>query len=317
MTANLLTNAGLPISEAMVFGIGGGLFYGYLPFIKMMGLPLITYRSSPEMVFKSAMKRLGAKYEMTTYRNADRAEAELDRMIEKGIPVGVRVGLHWLPYFPLPDRPHFNAHHMVVIGKEGNEYVISDSNLPQIVRCDVKDIRRARFAPGSLTPKGRACWLTYVPTEVDWAGAVFPAIKSVCTAMIKYPFPLIGVRGMRFLASRLVKWPQRLEQRRVFLQLGQMVRAQEEYGTGGSGFRYIYAAFLQEAGKMLNKPALLELSSELASIGDQWRDFAARASRICKGRSNNSNPYQEVSEALLAIAGREEKFFGSLWEASQ
>jgi hypothetical protein len=317
MTANLLSNAGVPIGEAMTFGIGGGLFYGYFPFIKMMGMPMITYRSAPGTIFKNTIKRLGGQYKITSYRNAAKAEAELDSMIAAGIPVGIRVGLHWLPYVPVLERPHFNAHHMVIIGKEGDEYVISDSNLPDIVRCSVKDVRRARFAPGSMTPQGRTFRLIHVPKDVDWAGAIMPAIRSVCSFMIKYPFPLIGVRGMRFLASRLVRWPQRMEERRVFLHLGQMVRAQEEWGTGGAGFRYIYAAFLQEAGKMLNKPVLIELSRELTAIGDRWREFAALASRICKGRSEDSNPYRKASETLLEIAGREEKFFGNLWEASQ
>jgi hypothetical protein len=317
MTANLLSNAGTPVSEALAFGIGGGLFFGYFPFIKMMDLPLMTYRSSPGSIFKHTMKRLGAQYKITAYRNEGKAEAELNSMIAAGIPVGVRVGLYWLPFVPALNRPHFNSHHMIIIGKEGNEYVISDSNLPDIVRCDEKVIRRARFAPGSMPPQGRTFHLIHVPTDIDWAGAIMPAIRSVCSFMIKYPAPVIGVRGMRFLASRLVKWPQRMDQRRVFLHLGQMVRAQEEWGTGGAGFRYIYAAFLQEAGNMLKKPALLELSRELTTIGDRWREFAVLASRICKGRSDNSNPYQEASEALLQIAAREEKFFGSLWEASQ
>ena len=33
--------------------------------------------------------------------------------------------------------------------------------------------------------------------------------------------------------------------------LGNIVRMQEEIGTGGGGFRFMYAAFLQEAGDVL------------------------------------------------------------------
>jgi hypothetical protein len=317
MTSNLLSSAGLPISEALSFGIGGGLFYGYFPFIKMGDLPLMTFRSMPGTIFKHTIKRLGGQYKTATYRNAKEAEAGLDDMIAAGIPVGMQVGLHWLPYVPEILRMHFNSHHVVAFGKEGDEYLISDSNMPVVVRCNAKDIGRARFAPGSMTPRGRAYWLARVPTDVDWPRAIIPAIRSVCSFMIKYPVPIIGVRGIRFTASRLTKWPQRLGQRRAILHLGQMVRSQEEYGTGGAGFRYIYAAFLQEAGNMLKKPALIELSRELTEIGDQWREFAVLASRICKGRSKNSNPYGEASEALLKIAGREERFYQNLWETSQ
>ena len=37
-------------------------------------------------------------------------------------------------------------------------------------------------------------------------------------------------------------------------------RMQEEIGTGGAGFRFLYAAFLQEAGEKLNRADLLKAS---------------------------------------------------------
>jgi hypothetical protein len=317
MTANLLSNAGLPISEAMAFGIGGGLFFGFFPFIRVNNMPMMTYRITPGKIFKRSVKRLGGRYKVTTYRNAQKAEAELDSMIAAGIPVGVRVGLYWLPFVPPLIRQHFNAHHLIVYGKEGDEYLISDPLIPFVVRCHADDLSRARFAPGSLTPKGRTFRLTYIPKDVDWAGAIMQAIREVCTAMIRYPVPILGTRGMRLLASQIAKWPQRMDPGRAILHLGQVVRYQEEYGTGGAGFRFMYAAFLQEAGNMLKKPALIELSRDLTVIGDRWQEYAVLAARICKGRTVNSDPYLEVSKTLLEIAGREEKFFGKLWEASQ
>lgn len=42
--------------------------------------------------------------------------------------------------------------------------------------------------------------------------------------------------------------------------LAQLVRMQEEIGTGGGGFRYIYAAFLQQSHVYHPKDELLEIS---------------------------------------------------------
>jgi hypothetical protein len=39
-----------------------------------------------------------------------------------------------------------------------------------------------------------------------------------------------------------------------------IVRMQEEIGTGGGGFRFIYAAFLQEAGRLMGSTRLEEAS---------------------------------------------------------
>jgi hypothetical protein len=91
---------------------------------------------------------------------------------------------------------------------------------------------------------------------------------------------------------------------------------QEEIGTGGGGFRYIYAAFLQEASEILKNDQLAELSKEMTLIGDQWRDFAVNASRIYKNRTSiKHDVYNEVASQMEAIADKEEIFFKRLKKA--
>jgi len=97
--------------------------------------------------------------------------------------------------------------------------------------------------------------------------------------------------------------------------LANMIRMQEEIGTGGGGFRFIYAAFLQEAGEYLKNQELLNLSQEMALIGDNWRDFALEASRVVKKRSNTENVYQVLSNDLMKLADMEEAFFKKLKKA--
>jgi hypothetical protein len=90
---------------------------------------------------------------------------------------------------------------------------------------------------------------------------------------------------------------------------------QEEIGTGGGGFRYIYGAFLQEASDILHNKELLKLSKEITEIGDLWRDFALDASRLFKNRSLESDGYDKISNKLMIIAGREEAFYKKLKKA--
>jgi hypothetical protein len=59
VTSALFRDKGVEISEAMIFGIGSGIFFGHLPFVKWVGLPISTYRSQPGAVFRKAAKRLG------------------------------------------------------------------------------------------------------------------------------------------------------------------------------------------------------------------------------------------------------------------
>lgn len=59
VTSALFRDKGVEISEPMVFGIGSGIFFGHLPFVKWVGLPISTYRSQPGAIFRKAAKRLG------------------------------------------------------------------------------------------------------------------------------------------------------------------------------------------------------------------------------------------------------------------
>mgnify|MGYP003399038147 FL=1 len=97
--------------------------------------------------------------------------------------------------------------------------------------------------------------------------------------------------------------------------LAQIVRMQEEIGTGGGGFRFIYAAFLQEASVILENEKLKELSLEMTAIGDLWRDFAVEASRIYKNRSAKTDAYNTIADQLFDIGNKEEIFFKKLRSA--
>jgi len=126
------------------------------------------------------------------------------------------------------------------------------------------------------------------------------------------PVPIVGVQAMKWTAKNIRKWPNSIGPKKANHYLGQIVRMQEEIGTGGGGFRYIYAAFLQEASNILNNNSLGELSKEMTEIGDQWRDFAVDASRIYKNRSGQSDAYNKVADQLSAIADKEKSFFKAL-----
>ena len=130
--------------------------------------------------------------------------------------------------------------------------------------------------------------------------------------MTSIPVMLFGVRGERFLAERVRKYPTKLDNRRAALFLGNIVRMQEEIGTGGAGFRFIFAAFLQEASILLSDDRLKEVSSEMTGIGDRWREFAYHAARICKDRAPGTGDYGMLADIIHDCANREERIFNGL-----
>jgi hypothetical protein len=84
---------------------------------------------------------------------------------------------------------------------------------------------------------------------------------------------------------------------------------QEEIGTGGAGFRFLYAAFLQEAGDMFKRDDLREFSAELTKIGDDWRNFAYHAARLMKDRKSDLVSFDELSNLLVTCGEKERDFF--------
>jgi hypothetical protein len=317
VTANLLRFHHVECSEAMAFGIGEGLFFGYLPFIKINGLPLTTFRGSVGSIFSKVNKRLGVAVRRRKFRSMARAMDALDEKLVEGVPVGCQTGAYWLPYFPPAFRFHFNMHNLVVIGREGNEYQISDPVFETVVRCKREDLQRARFARGTLAPKGAMYYLEKVPDNPDMAGAARQGLVRVCKTMLRSPIPFLGVRGIDFLACRLEQWPKKLGEELAVLYLGQLIRMQEEIGTGGGGFRFMYAAFLQEAAELLGLPSLFQLSERMTLVGDTWRSFAVSGARICKGRAKAGDTYGELADILRQCGQSEREIYGDILDLLQ
>ncbi len=315
-TSNLLHFKGLNISEPLVFGIGAGLFFGYFPFIKLNYIPLISFRHVPGKVFNQTTRLLDIKVEKRTYRDQQKAMDDLDRLLEKGIPTGVQTGAFWLPYFPSAYRFHFNMHNIVVYGKENGQYLISDPNFEHPVTISYEDLVRARFSKGPLAPKGKLYYIVDIPDKPQLEKPVIRGIKEVSRNMIFVPVPILGVHGIRYLAKKMRRWPEQLGDYKAALYLGQVIRMQEEIGTGGAGFRFIFSSFLQEASEILNKKELFKMSEEMTAVGDRWREFATGAARICKGRQSPAETYDAMANILMECAEREKTIYKKLFKVS-
>ncbi|MDO5606867.1 MAG: BtrH N-terminal domain-containing protein [Capnocytophaga sp.] len=314
VASNLLKHNGINISEPMIFGIGSGLFFFYFPYLKMNAAPLISYRPMPGSIFNKAAKRLGIKVKRIKFSDKEKARKALDENLKNNIPTGLQVGVYHLPYFPDEYRFHFNAHNLVVYGKEADNYLVSDPVMQTTTILTDSELEKVRFAKGTLAPKGQMYFPTHFPDQIDWENAVKKGIRNTCNDMLA-PVPIIGVCAIRRFAKSIPKWVKTKGVKVTNHYLAQMVRMQEEIGTGGGGFRFIYGAFLQEAAILLRNERLRELSLEITHIGDLWREVALNASRVYKNRSNQNDVYNELSQSLLQIADLEKAFYKKLKKA--
>ncbi|MFH1296128.1 MAG: BtrH N-terminal domain-containing protein [Bacteroidota bacterium] len=312
-TSNLFKHYGMDISEPMAFGIGNGLYFSYIPFLKIQYAPMISFRNIPNTIFRRGTNRLGADaIVIKKFKTPKESMDALDRNLEKGVPTGLQVGVFNLTFFPPEYRMQYNMHNMVVYGKEGNIYHVSDTVLekPQTISYD--DLQRVRWAKGAFAPNGKMYWINQVNKNIDLRKAVTDGIAKTVYEMIKVPFPLIGTKGMRFMAKDLRKWPKKHGKEKASFYLGQILRMAEEVGSGGAGFRFIYGAFLKEAGEKFNNPDLLEASEMMGMAANKWREFSYIGARNCKSRSEPTEDYGMLGDMLNEISYMEEKVYKKL-----
>lgn len=312
VVSNLLRYYGIELSEPMVFGIGSGFFFSHMPFLKVNGIPVTSFRPLPGIIFKRISKRLGVEFEKHKFSNPHKAMMALDINLKNSIPTGMLVGVYHLTYFPDPYRFHFNAHNIVVYGRQNGSYLISDPIMEGSEVLTYDELLRVRYAKGTFAPEGHMYWAERIPKNINLESAIIKGIKHTCKDMLTIPLPMFGVKGIRFLSKKVRNYPGKLGPKKAASYIGQIVRAQEEIGTGGAGFRYMYGAFLQEASIVINNGELKKLSYEITEIGDLWREFAVIAARIVKNRNTEDESYNKAADLLLVIADREEEFFKKL-----
>ncbi|MFH1159688.1 MAG: BtrH N-terminal domain-containing protein, partial [bacterium] len=165
---SLLNHAGLPITEPMIFGIASGIFFGYFHKHKSFTFPTFIVRNKPGEIRGNVEKRLGVRFQTYSFKTPGDGMNALDDLLNRQIPVASQVDFYYLDYVPSWERVHINVHFMVVIGKEGSKYIISDSYFPKPVELEEESLRRGRFARGNMSPKGFLFHPSLVPPDIDY-----------------------------------------------------------------------------------------------------------------------------------------------------
>ncbi|OHD64160.1 MAG: hypothetical protein A2176_00785 [Spirochaetes bacterium RBG_13_51_14] len=313
----LLNHAGLKISEPMVFGISGGIFFGYFE-SKKFPFPTFVVRSRPGQIRTALARRIGVKFAERRFRNPADGEKELDRLLSLQIPAACQTDFFYMNYLPGHVRVHINVHFVVVVEKRGEAYIISDCYSPELASLNRDSLMKARFAGGSFAPKGFLFYPVSVPEAIDFRKAVWKGIRSASFYMVKLPMPFLGVKGIRMFAQKVVDWPRLArDTEHLSHEIMKINIFLEDQGTGGAGFRFMYATFLREASELLNDRDLLEMSKRIMEIGDRWREISLFAARIGKRRDLGPDRLRELSGLIHERADAEEIFFKELLAMSK
>lgn len=284
--ANLVAHLGMPISEAMVLGIGGGLGAGYILWefanhtSKVLTLGFRNRSNYLDWTTRT-LDRLGSMYTVSSTGGARAAHNALDTALDAGRPAIVVPDRHTIGYWHLP--PHLDGHggHQVVAyAKVGDGIRLDDRNLAPLT-VDRETLDRARARVGSY--QNHLWTVLSGPAMRHRPEAVRDGIAD-CVAHLGGDSTSFAVpawqKWRRLLTdtSSAKGWPQ------VFAGGSGLVGALlsvwegvEPVGMTGGHLRGLYADFLDEAAALLDTPALRECAADFRGVAARWHAVAEAA----------------------------------------
>lgn len=318
LLVNMLKYYGVEMSEPMAFGIGGGIYFLYMPLIKTVDdLVFLILRTMPVHVIMNVAKRLHMDYHEEKFGNdIAKARAALDEQVAKNVPVCVVVnteGLEYLKklemfksYIASGQSMSFNGHMICIIGEEGSEYIIADVDfrLPNddYVRLDKDELNRVRFIKGFAAPHGRMIYLNSFSKDImdpeNLKPAIVAGLKEACKNMLKIPFPYFGYKGLHYFAKDLRKWESKYNREQINARLLKYYRLIERGGTGGAGYRIMYSDFLKESAVIFQSDALQESAALMTKAADYWRQFSVNCGRFMKEGNITINEMSDIIEEV-------------------
>jgi len=292
---HLLGQAGLPLSEAMVCGLGGGIGFLYAVFeYRTEPIPMLTIvaQHHPEPWLAAVTRNLGITTARTTSTTPSAALGKLDRALDAGRPALITVGRGLLPWHPGVD-PVENADGfpIVVAGRRDGDYLIDDRDAAphRIDRHVLGEAwaahRKGRFG---LTTLGA------LPARVDLPTATVAAITTTVDHLTgpvlgNYFDANMGLTGMARLAEDLADtrtkrgWTKRFPTDDAFrATMQRLTDCLTWQHTAAGGTRPAYARFLSEASGVTG----LDLSgaaSHAQRSGQSWLQAADLAAAAVNG----------------------------------
>ncbi len=309
---SLLSNVGLEITEPMAFGISHGIFFGYFK-SKNFPFPTFIVRSRPGEIREKLSNALKIELKRFKFKNQEEGMQKLDSLLDEGHVVGTQVDFFYMDYLPEWIRVHNNVHFVNIIGKKDTDYIVSDSYHQRTANINSSLLKKARWAGGYMAPNGFLYYPLKVNPDVDLKKPIINGIKKACRNMLNIPIPFLGVKGIYKFADKINTWPQLTRDiEHLSHEIMKINILLEDQGTGGAGFRYMYATFLKQASNILNNPVLNEMSERIMEIGDDWRNISYFAAKIGKNRDLGANRIKELSELIRKQGDAEKKFFTDL-----
>lgn len=298
----LLANAGVnnpitkqPFTEAMAFGVAGGIGIGIFSFYYQQqdfASFFVGGRhlwQDDQAYLEEACERLKLEAKTLESSSSKAAEKQLRELLEAGQPCVAWVDMALLPHRGMPKQMAGSGYHIVTV------YAIEDDNTVLVgdLAEDTIAIPMSDFVESRARikkQKNRLLAMAPAKKPIDLESAIRQGIGACCDGLLgKFKSWKAALGNFRLTA--LETWSNRLhgskdkeswEQvfapgHRMLSGLTSIYEFIENYGTGGGLCRPMFATFLREAGEALRDARLKSLASRYDEIGTSWTKLAETA----------------------------------------
>ncbi len=274
-----------PLSEALLFGISGGIVAGYFVFEYKGHMPSLHFinRNSFDPM-QTILERLNIEVNSKGTSSEAKAVRNLLDALENDQPAIVWATYNAMPY-RLPDAGTEDESYtlpLVVYGynEESDTVYIADGSLKPLT-MNMDTLTRARGHKKS--EKYRIMTLNN-PSLDNLPEAVKAGIQDAINNMLGEA-PLKPMRG-KFGLHAFTRWSEALNDpskkgwaqqfasgERMVAMLKSAYHFIHLYGTGGHGARGVFADFLNEAAIILKNTTLNEVALKYRDVNKLWEDL--------------------------------------------
>jgi hypothetical protein len=278
-------HTGKPFTEAMLFGVAGGLGIGYIlwEFKKHASAILVMAFQNkwnyPVKFTANLCNRLGIEPVFKETGGTAAAEKHFKEALDHGIPAIAWVDQFHLPYMHLPETYNGCMGWIVTaygLDEAENKVLIDDlGKKPLTLSRDEFAKARARIP----SYKNRLLLLE-APQAIDLENAIIDGIRDC----IGY----LGAKSDTFALPAIAKWAKLMTDTKnpkswpvvfktrngLYSTLTSIYEGIAHGGSDGDGLRAMYADFLTEASAVVNAPRLKEIAVRYNKIAKMWANLA-------------------------------------------
>ncbi len=265
----------LPISEEMLFGLGGGIGFIYW-YVKQMPAPMVGGRGGGRYFIEEAVRRAGASIQIRRTTSSKKGHAWLLEKLSEHKPVVIYADMAYLPYMGFPEDAHFGQHVFVVYGidEEADRVYISDRG-QRGVTITIEELKQAQASKFPPWPPQHAIFDFGLPKRLKIsAKTVRDALESTVDGMLNPPIHNFGLRGIQKWAKLIVKWPDLFPSEKLWNALYQGFIYIETGGTGGSAFRPMFSRYLQEINEQFPMLGIEKVIIKYQEASKLWSNIA-------------------------------------------